>query len=82
MAAVRLGPTVQREAGKMTEPHSFEAELIALVKAWSVLPRGNYSPREIEDWMQVHMGPAVLAARAALREHGKSDDVETLVKDA
>lgn len=37
-----------------------------LIKAWHVLPRGNYSPREIEKWLRENMGPAIIAAKAVL----------------
>lgn len=56
-----MTPTTEREA------------LENLTKAWDVLPRGHYTPNEIQAWMRDHLGPAVLVAKDVLsRAHEQS----------
>lgn len=45
---------------------TYEAELKNLIKAWEALPRGRYSPYEVEAWLAGHMKPAIDEARRAL----------------
>ena len=39
-----------------------------IIKAWDSLPGGhNYSPEKIEEWLIIHMGPAIKRAREVLK---------------